>query len=95
MNYLKALAAAAPLDQLSERAVLGIALHDDSRVAGMLKGFVSSSPNQRIRSSAVYWLGQIGGEQAFLSALVRNEKVKKRNFVAALRPRLDRVVNMV
>jgi len=78
LNYLKALAAAAPLDQLSERAVLGIALHDDSRVAGMLKGFVTSSPNQRIRSSAVYWLGQIGGEQAFLSALVRNESEEKK-----------------
>ncbi len=78
LNYLKALAAAAPLDQLSERAVLGIALHDDSRVAGMLKGFVSSSPNQRIRSSAVYWLGQVGGEQAFLGALVRNEGEEKK-----------------
>jgi HEAT repeat protein len=78
LNYLKALAAAAPLDQLSERAVLGIALHDDSRVAGMLKSFVSSSPNQRIRSSAVYWLGQIGGEQAFLAALVRNESEEKK-----------------
>ena len=28
LNYLRALAAAAPLDTLSERAVLGIALHD-------------------------------------------------------------------
>jgi HEAT repeat protein len=78
LNYLRALAAAAPLDQLSERAVLGIALHDDSRVAGMLKSFVSSSPNQRIRSSSVYWLGQVGGEQAFLAALVRNENEEKK-----------------
>src|ERR1043165_835487 len=61
LNYLRALAAAAPLDQLSERAVLGIALHDDSRVAGMLKSFVTNSANQRIRSSSVYWLGQVGG----------------------------------
>jgi len=73
LNYLRALAAAAPLDTLSERAVLGIALHDDSRVGGMLKNFISTSPNQRIRSSAVYWLGQVGGEQAFLAVLVRNE----------------------
>ena len=50
---------------MSERAVLGIALHDDARVSGMLKNFIVSSPNQRIRSSAVYWLGQTGGEQAF------------------------------
>ncbi|HSB26878.1 MAG TPA: HEAT repeat domain-containing protein [Pyrinomonadaceae bacterium] len=73
LNYLRALAAAAPLDQLSERAVLGIALHDDSRVGGMLKGFVTNSVNQRIRSSSVYWLGQVGGEQSFLAGLVRNE----------------------
>jgi HEAT repeat protein len=73
INYLRALAAATPLDILSERAVLGIALHDDMRVAGMLKNFVSTSPNPRIRSSSVYWLGQVGGEQTFLASLVRNE----------------------
>ena len=73
LNYLRAIVAATPLDILSERAVLGIALHDDARVAGMLKNFVSTSPNQRIRSSSVYWLGQVGGEQTFLAALVRNE----------------------
>jgi HEAT repeat protein len=73
LNYLRAIAAATPLDMLSERAVLGIALHDDARVAGMLKNFISTSPNQRIRSSSVYWLGQVGGEQTFLASLVRNE----------------------
>jgi len=73
LNYLRAIAAASPLDMLGERAVLGIALHDDSRVGGMLKNFVSTSPNQRIRSSSVYWLGQVGGEQTFLASLVRNE----------------------
>ncbi len=77
LNYLRALVAATPLDTLSERAVLGIALHDDARVSGMLKNFVMSSPNQRIRSSSVYWLGQTGGEQAFLASLVRNEAEEK------------------
>jgi len=73
LNYLRALAAAAPLDMLSERAVLAIALHDDARVPGMLRNFIASSANPRIRSSAVYWLGQTGGEQGFLASLVRNE----------------------
>ena len=73
LNYLRAIAAATPLDILSERAVLGIALHDDARVGGMLKNFVGTSPNQRVRSSSVYWLGQVGGEQTFLASLVRNE----------------------
>jgi len=78
LNYLRALAAASPLDSLSERAVLGIALHDDARVSGMLKTFVSSSPNPRVRSSAVYWLGQTGGEMAFLASLVRNDNEDKK-----------------
>ena len=84
LNYLRALSAAAPLDTLSERAVLGIALHDDVRVAGMLKSFVSTSQNPRIRSSAVYWLGQVGGEQVFLADIVRNdaEDVKLRRAAA-------------
>ena len=77
LNYLRALSAAAPLDMLSERAVLGIALHDDARVGGMLKNFVSTSPNQRIRSSSVYWLGQVGGETTFLATLVRSETENK------------------
>jgi HEAT repeat protein len=78
LNYLRAIAAATPLDMLSERAVVGIALHDDARVGGMLKSFVSSSPNQRIRSTSVYWLGQVGGEQAFLASLVRNDAEDKK-----------------
>lgn len=78
LNYLRALAAAAPLDVLSERAVLGIALHDDQRVGGMLKTFISSSPNQRIRTTAVYWLGQVGGEVEFLAGLVRNDSEDKK-----------------
>ena len=78
LNYLRALAAASPLDLLGERAVLGIALHDDARVGGMLKSFVSGSPNQRIRSSSIYWLGQVGGEQTFLATLVRNEAEDKK-----------------
>jgi HEAT repeat protein len=78
LNYLRAIAAATPLDMLSERAVLGIALHDDARVGGMLKNFVTSSPNQHIRSTSVYWLGQVGGEQTFLASLVRNDSEDKK-----------------
>src|SRR6188474_554251 len=78
LNYLRAIAAATPLDMLSERAVLGIALHDDARVGGMLKSFVGSSPNPRIRSTSIYWLGQVGGEQAFLASLVRNDAEDKK-----------------
>jgi HEAT repeat protein len=78
LNYLRAIAAATPLDMLSERAVLAIALHDDARVGGMLKNFVASSPNQRIRSTSVFWLGQVGGEHEFLASIVRNDAEEKK-----------------
>src|SRR6185369_7535056 len=45
---------------------------------GMLKNFVSSSPNQHIRSSSIYWLGQVGGESQFLASIVRNEAEDKK-----------------
>ncbi len=73
LNYLRALSESAAPTMLSERAVLGISLHDDPRVAAMLKNFIQKSQNQRIRSSSVYWLGQVGGEQNFLADLVRND----------------------
>ena len=73
LNYLKAQADSAPMNILAERAVLGISLHDDPRVATMLKNFVRSSQNPRIRSSAIFWLGQVGGEQAFLADIVRSD----------------------
>lgn len=73
LNYLRGLSDSAPMNMLSERAVLGISLHDDPRVASMLKNFIRTSQNQRIRSSSVYWLGQVGGEQTFLADIVRND----------------------
>jgi HEAT repeat protein len=57
---------------------VGIAVHDDARVGGMLKTFFSSSQNPRIRSNSVYWLGQVGGEQVFLAGIVRNEAEEKK-----------------
>jgi HEAT repeat protein len=72
LNYLRGLAESAPANLLAERATLGIALHDDARVAGLLKNFIRSSPNMRLRSSAIYWLGLVGGEHVFLADMVRN-----------------------
>jgi HEAT repeat protein len=72
LNYLRTFVEGNPANLLAERATLAIALHDDARVAQMLKSFVRSSTNMRVRSSSVYWLGQIGGEQALLADIVRN-----------------------
>jgi HEAT repeat protein len=73
LNYLRDLSDSAPVNLLSERAVLGISLHDDPRVASLLKDFIKTVKSQRVRSSSIYWLGQVGGEQQFLADIVRNE----------------------
>ena len=78
LNYLRGIVEGAPAASankaglLNERASLALALHDDPRVNGLLKGFIRSSQNQKIRSASVFWLGQIGGETPFLAELVRN-----------------------
>lgn len=79
LNYLRGLAEAAPAPVsttaaglLNQHAALAIALHDDARVGALLKGFAGSSRHPKVRSTAVYWLGQIGGETEFLAAIVRN-----------------------
>jgi HEAT repeat protein len=80
LNFLRGLAesstSAAPATHanlVKEHATLAIALHDDARVGAMLKGFVKASNHLKVRSTAVHWIGQIGGESEFLAALVRNE----------------------
>jgi HEAT repeat protein len=84
LNYLRGLAEAAPAPTsitnaglLNQHAALAIALHDDARVGALLKGFAGSSRHPKVRSTAVYWLGQIGGETEFLAGIVRNNNETK------------------
>ncbi len=73
LNLLRALVEGQQTTRVSEHATMAIALHDDPRVAGMLKNFVQQSSVEKVRKNAVFWLGQIGGETPFLADLVRNE----------------------
>lgn len=73
LNLLRGLVDGRLAARGSEHATMAIALHDDARVAGMLKNFVQQSSVEKTRTSAVFWLGQIGGETPFLADLVRNE----------------------
>jgi HEAT repeat protein len=79
LNFLRGIAEGAPATSankpglLNERAALAVALHDDPRVNDVLKNFVRTSQNRGVRSSSVYWLGQIGGETQFLAALVTSQ----------------------
>ncbi|HLL69841.1 MAG TPA: HEAT repeat domain-containing protein [Pyrinomonadaceae bacterium] len=79
LNYLRGLAETTPAPTsttnaglLNQHAVLAVGLHDDPRVAAMLKSFIGSSRNPKVRSTSVYWLGQVGGETEFLANIVRN-----------------------
>lgn len=83
LNFLRSIAETAGPSQtrqqsrIAEHATLAIGLHDDARVSNLLKNFVRNSTDKKIRATAIFWLGQIGGETAFLSDLVRNEQEDK------------------
>ncbi len=73
LDFLENLTGNQPSHKVGDGAVLAISLHDHSRVPGILKSLAGPGKDRKIRMSAVFWLGQIEGEQAFLADLVRNE----------------------
>ncbi|HEV2704511.1 MAG TPA: HEAT repeat domain-containing protein [Pyrinomonadaceae bacterium] len=62
---------------VAEHATLAVALHDDARVADQLRNFARRQFVTKVRATAVYWLGQVGGQQQFLSDIVRDESENK------------------
>jgi HEAT repeat protein len=74
LNYLLGLVESARPERVAETANVALAVHDDRRVGDMLKGLVRQSKKDEVRKTSVYWLGHVGGEQAFLSEIVRNER---------------------
>src|SRR5215213_5077775 len=77
LNYLLGLVETSRPERIVEVATVALAVHDDRRVGDMLKGLVRQSKNKEVREAAVYWLGHTGGEHAFLSDLVKNEREGK------------------
>jgi HEAT repeat protein len=86
LNYLKGIVEANQIGDLRRRSIVAIALHDDPSVGGLLEDFSRRSYSEDVRSTAVFWLGQIPGYSAFLADLVRNEqestKVRKEAAIA-------------
>jgi HEAT repeat protein len=74
LNYLLGLVESSLPERVVETAAVALAVHDDRRVNDMLKGLVRQSKNTEVRKTSVYWLGYVGGEHAFLSELVRDER---------------------
>ena len=73
LNLLRGLVEGRQANSVGEHATMAIALHDDARVVGMLKNFIQQSSVEKLRTSAVFWIGQVGGETQFLADLARNE----------------------
>jgi HEAT repeat protein len=73
LNLLRQLVEGQSVTKVSDHATMAIALHDDPRVGGILKNFIQQSAVEKVRATAVFWLGQVGGETPFLADLVRNE----------------------
>ena len=72
LDYLKGLAESNQIGDSQKHSIVGIAVHDYPRVGGMLEVFVRNSPIEKVRSTAVFWLGQAPGHLSFLADLVRN-----------------------
>jgi hypothetical protein len=60
--------------KVAENAVVSIAMHDDSRIDGIIEGFARNSANNKVRQSAVFWLGQLPGSHPYLGEVIRNEQ---------------------
>jgi HEAT repeat protein len=74
LAFLKYLVESNQTNRVGEKAVAALALHDDPRVDGMLEEFARRSTNEKVRSTAVFWIGQTPGSHPFLAELVRNEQ---------------------
>lgn len=61
-------------DKLKERATMAIAIHDDKGVTSILKGLTAKTQPERVRKTALFWLGHVEGEGEFLADFVRNEQ---------------------
>ena len=74
LTYLKSVVEGNQAGDSRKHSIIAIALHDDPRIGGMLEDFIRRSDSTDIRSTAVFWLGQVPGHTGFLAELVRNEQ---------------------
>jgi HEAT repeat protein len=74
LAFLKNAALSSETRRVAKSATTAIGLHDDPQVGALLKEIVRNSSDDEARKSAVFWLGMVPGEQAYLTDLVRNEQ---------------------
>jgi HEAT repeat protein len=74
LSFLKGLTESNQANRVAEHAVAAIAIHDDQRVDSMLEDLVRRSNIEKVRSTAVFWLGQTPGHHPLLAEIVRNDQ---------------------
>src|SRR4030095_2438989 len=74
LNLLRSLIGSVGSTEAADRLTAAIGAHDDPRVAAILKDLIRSSKVERVRTTAVSWLGHLPGETPFLATLVRDER---------------------
>jgi HEAT repeat protein len=73
LDLLKGIAESGERGSAAENATMAIGLHDSPLVSVVLKDLVRNSKVRKVRSSAVFWLGQSTGDIAFLAEFAKNE----------------------
>jgi HEAT repeat protein len=74
LSLLKGFIESSQPAKVAEHSVAAIALHDDQRVDAILEDLVRRSNIEKVRSAAVFWLGQAPGHHPLLAEIVRNEQ---------------------
>ncbi|MBS1809937.1 MAG: HEAT repeat domain-containing protein [Acidobacteria bacterium] len=74
LTFLKGIIEKQSDDRLKDRATQAIALHDDKSVGGILKSLSLKNNPEKVRKTAIFWLGQVEGEREFLAGIVRDEQ---------------------
>ncbi|HYP25569.1 MAG TPA: HEAT repeat domain-containing protein [Blastocatellia bacterium] len=73
LDLLKGIAESGERGSAAENATMAIGLHDSPLVSPMLKDLVRNSKVRKVRSSAVFWLGQSTDDIPFLAEFAKSE----------------------
>jgi hypothetical protein len=73
LSLLRSLYSKSTNEEVGERLVLAMALHDDAQVASILKEIIASpSGREKEKGAAAMWLGQTPDQKGFLESLARD-----------------------
>lgn len=75
LDLLRRLMEKRPGGLVGERLVLSIALHDDPQVESILKSIIGGTYEEKERSQAALWLGELPGQSAYLAGVARDERM--------------------